>query len=491
MSIRTAALVCLAQGPPAIGEAPPPTAPQPAPGANRSLKPMLPLLMVLTLGIVLLLASFGTSWYSISQNVSSGGGGYTVQVQGRTDYSLSGVNTAVNTNVPLIGQTTIINTKSWSEYENDYRNSTDKDPKLPGVYSAAAALAGIGAAFTFLAVIVVFLGWLGKAPAKLVRLTWLFLLLGAVTSFATIGAFAATHPAAYDEDMNNPAYAHPGPHQSFWGSETHNYDAYNSTQSTWGPGIGWGLVIAAGAFQLGAVLLLRRSPFGLALPRPLAPALQPAIGEVTPVATAAPGYVPAPPPPFRKLMANRTMLLALVVGIVVIVAAAGALSLGGGALGGGSRPAPAAAKLQEKEGTLSVTSALVPEGQTLEFPIMFMTAGDNASAVTNIFEVSVSVSWTDSMSESRPDGMTFSLRSPDGQTDTEKTEGMSGSATLVIKTNVSDTKVEDNSEGWTFAATCDYAGDDPVGPFGFLVYVDPGNDYTATAEYKYYGNPSK
>ncbi|MEM2869799.1 MAG: hypothetical protein QW379_05190 [Thermoplasmata archaeon] len=187
------------------------------------------------------------------------------------------------------------------------------------------------------------------------------------------------------------------------------------------------------------------------------------------------------------LMKKKMFLFGIVVAVVVVVVAAAALGGGGGSIGPSKPAPPAHFKLESKTGqTINIQGELVPEGQTVEYAIDF--GGGNSTNVTNIYEVTVRCTWTDDMSESRPDTMTFTLSSPDGQNVTQKTEGMKGQATLTIKvSNITDSKIEDNSRGWTLRVTCENAGDDPIGPIGFFVWVDPGNDWSATVDYKYYG----
>jgi len=195
----------------------------------------------------------------------------------------------------------------------------------------------------------------------------------------------------------------------------------------------------------------------------------------------------APPGFLRRFMANKVMLLGTVIVIVVMIVAAAMMAGGGGGFLGGGQAPPAAAKLMPMDGTIPKADApQVKTGPAYEVPLPF---GDgNDTSVSNIYEVSVACSWTDDYAGSDPDTMKFELLSPDGQNVSQTSEGTSGSAQLTIKTNVTDKKLEDNTQGWVLKATCVKAGGKPVGPFGFLIYVDAGNNFSATVTYKYYGH---
>ncbi len=189
----------------------------------------------------------------------------------------------------------------------------------------------------------------------------------------------------------------------------------------------------------------------------------------------------------QRLMGNKFLLFGLIACVAAIVVAAAALGGAGGGLMAAKPSPPPPLRLESKTGApINFQGELVPEQQTVEQPIDFTNG--NATNVTNIYEVTVKCQWSDEMTESRPDTMVFTLVSPDGQNVTQTTEGMSGQATLTIKVaNITDSKLEDNTKGWKVSVTCENAGDDPIGPIGFFVWVDPGNDWSATVEYKYYG----
>ncbi|MGQ9583203.1 MAG: hypothetical protein ACUVV6_06790 [Thermoplasmatota archaeon] len=190
---------------------------------------------------------------------------------------------------------------------------------------------------------------------------------------------------------------------------------------------------------------------------------------------------------FSRLMKNRLLLIGLLAGIAAAVVAAVALSGIGGSLMGEKPRTPPPLRLESKSGApIAIQGELVPEGQTVEQALEF--TGGNSTNVTNIYEVTVRCQWTDGMPESRPDTMVFMLSSPNGQNVTQTTDGMSGQATLTIKvSNMTDRELLDNTKGWKLSVTCEAAGDDPIGPIGFFVWVDPGNDWSATVDYKYYG----
>jgi hypothetical protein len=208
--------------------------------------------------------------------------------------------------------------------------------------------------------------------------------------------------------------------------------------------------------------------------------------------------VPAPNTSFAsKLFAKKIYLLA-VVAVVVVVIAAGALAMGtgkGGLLGSSPKAAAAPLKLVSQTGTISYKGAQVPVKQTFTYEIPFNgngSANNTNATVENLFEVTATCSWTDDYSGSGADDMNFELVAPDGTNTSKDTQGSSGSAILTIKlTNITDKKVVDNSKGWVLKVTCVSAGGAKVGPFGFLMHTDAGNDWATKIDYKYYGPESK
>jgi FlaG/FlaF family flagellin (archaellin) len=200
---------------------------------------------------------------------------------------------------------------------------------------------------------------------------------------------------------------------------------------------------------------------------------------------------PAPfsPPTFmQRLMGNKVMLFG-VIGIVAVMVIVAAVFAGGGAavFGGGKAP-PAPMKMSPMTGDYSLNGPQVAAGSTAEYPIEF-NSSENSSEVTNVYEVSAACSWTDDYAGSEPDSMTFELVSPAGQNVSQTTEGANGNANIVLKdSNVTESKMVDNTGGWTLRVTCNFAGHKDVGPFGFLIYTDAGNNFSAKISYKYYGH---
>jgi hypothetical protein len=200
-----------------------------------------------------------------------------------------------------------------------------------------------------------------------------------------------------------------------------------------------------------------------------------------------------PAPSFASRLFGKKRNLFLIIAVVVIVAVA---AVGVGALGGGGNPfskkaAAAPAKMTAMDGSISIPGPQVPAGQTQDFPIQFNSSG-NSSEVTNVYEVTAACTWTDDYAGSEPDSMTFELVSPDGKNDSKTTDGTSGNCQVSIKiSNMTDKKVDDNTKDWKLSVTCNYAGHKDVGPFGFLVYLDAGNNFDAKVAYKYYGYPAK
>lgn len=100
---------------------------------------------------------------------------------------------------------------------------------------------------------------------------------------------------------------------------------------------------------------------------------------------------------------------------------------------------------------------------------------------TYIIEVTLTLQWSDDMGS--PDTFRLTLISPDGQKEDGESDG--GSITVTIKTNITEENIQNNSGGWKAIVECIDAGDEPVGPFGFLVYVDDGNSWQLTGKYQY------
>ena len=207
-----------------------------------------------------------------------------------------------------------------------------------------------------------------------------------------------------------------------------------------------------------------------------------------------PEAAPAPAPNFMKKLIAKPINLAVIIAVVAVVVIAAVVMSGGGAGGGGmfsSKGTTPTVKMTSMSGNYAIKGPQVPATQTQEFPIEF-NGSSNASQVTNIYEVKVSCSWTDDYPGSEADSMTFELVGPGGQSDNKTTTGTSGNCALDIKiSNITDTKVDDNTNGWVLKVTCDYAGHKDVGPLGFLIYVDAGNNFDAKVEYSYYGHETK
>jgi len=196
----------------------------------------------------------------------------------------------------------------------------------------------------------------------------------------------------------------------------------------------------------------------------------------------------APPTFMAKLMARKMMVMVGAVLVAVIVVAAAVLAGGGGALLGGGKAPPPTMKMTPMDGSYALKGPQVAAKSTTEFPIQFNST-DNSSAVTNVYEVTAACSWTDDFAGSKPDSMTFELVSPEGKNISQTSEGTSGNANLVLKdTNVTEKKMVDNTGGWVLRVTCNFAGPKNVGPFGFLIYNDLGNNFDAKISYKYYGH---
>jgi hypothetical protein len=208
----------------------------------------------------------------------------------------------------------------------------------------------------------------------------------------------------------------------------------------------------------------------------------------------APEAAPAPAPNFMQRLMAKKMNLLIIIAVVAIVVVAAVVIGGGGAGGGGmfsQKSSTPVVKMTSMSGGYSLDGPQVPAGSTQEFPIEF-NSSSNASGVTNVYEVKVACSWTDDYAGSEPDSMTFELVSPDGQNDSKPTQGSSGSCQLDIKiSNITDAKVDDNTNGWVLKVTCVFAGHKDVGPFGFLIYTDAGNDFAAKVDYNYYGHEAK
>jgi len=222
-----------------------------------------------------------------------------------------------------------------------------------------------------------------------------------------------------------------------------------------------------------------------------------------PVEEPLPEEAPQPAPGFAKRFFARKINLVIIVAVVAIVVVASvgvAMMGGGGSMFAPTKQAPAPLKLTQRTVNMPpYDGEQVRTGQTFEWPISFAdnstgggggNSSKNASAVTNIIKVTVNCKWTDDYSGSQPDEMKFELVSTDGTNVSQLTQGTSGAATLTIKTNTTADKIDDNTNGWVLRVTCVKAGGKPVGPLGFLIYVDAGNDFSAQVSYDYYGPES-
>jgi len=202
----------------------------------------------------------------------------------------------------------------------------------------------------------------------------------------------------------------------------------------------------------------------------------------------APDYqAPEAPRTFmQKLMANKILFFGIIGVVVIMLIAVGVYAGTGGTAFGGGKTAPPTTKLAPMESSYDLKGDQVKAGATNEYPVSFGDAND--SVVTNVYEVSAVCSWTDDYAGSEPDSMTFELVSPNGKNMSSTSEGTSGNANLkVTEDNITDSKIVDNTGGWTLRVTCNFAGHKDVGPLGFLIYVDAGNNFSAKITYKYYG----
>jgi hypothetical protein len=189
----------------------------------------------------------------------------------------------------------------------------------------------------------------------------------------------------------------------------------------------------------------------------------------------------------KGLMSKKFLKIPVfaIIGIIILLLIGAAVGSSGVMT---KKAATAPTKMVSLSGSYDVARPQVLVGQTDSVPISFNST-DNSSEVTNVYEVTVAFSWTDDYAGSQPDEMKFELVSPDGQNKSADTQGTSGAATLNITAhNVTDKKMDDNTKGWEMRATCVKAGGKKVGPIGFLIYVDKGNNYSAKIEYKYYGH---
>jgi len=212
-----------------------------------------------------------------------------------------------------------------------------------------------------------------------------------------------------------------------------------------------------------------------------------------PVEEQAPEDAPVPAPSFMQKLRAKPMNMIIIGAVVAIVVIAAVVMGGGGAGGGlfGKKEAPAPMKMTSISGNYALAGPQVQAGQTMEFPIEF-NSSQNDSSVMNIYEVNVACSWTDDYAGSEDDSMTFELTSPDGQNISKNTAGSSGSCQLTITdSNITDSKMVDNTKDWVLKVTCVFAGHKDVGPLGFLIYTDAGNTFDAKIDYKYYGHETK
>jgi hypothetical protein len=174
---------------------------------------------------------------------------------------------------------------------------------------------------------------------------------------------------------------------------------------------------------------------------------------------------------------NKKVLVAVLI-VIIIVAAAGAVVVSGVANGDGKDKVIGIHKeirLGKYNGVLDPAKDRTEEGAKTEIPLSF---NDSVS----VTEVTVSLSWSDDMPNSKPDFFKLYLLDPEGnQLDTE---GQQSPLVLTLITGASTHNVVNNTAGWKVIVECKDAGDENLGPLGLFVKVDDGNDWQLSGSYK-------
>lgn len=214
---------------------------------------LLPGLFLAVVGLGVVLASMFLPWYSCTITGKVYIGNIHYSAYDRSDYSFNGIRSTEELSTPGF---TVTNTssRSWGEYEKQYKSVHNAPSQLSGVYSGALLL--MVAAVTLGA-----LGVLLSALFHLRKRSMLFpavvLLVGALVALTAAGVFFSWHPAAVRNDgtmmyiPGNQASTQPGPHESFWGETSRAPLSYE-----WGPAIGWHLCLGGPLpMILGAVVL--------------------------------------------------------------------------------------------------------------------------------------------------------------------------------------------------------------------------------------------
>lgn len=273
------------QPPPPAPYAPPPQAYYTPP--PRRMKPFQPYtaVMVLSLiGMILLIISLMTVWYTWSSTTTEDGRSTTTTMElsfGGGTYSGSDGT----------------KTYSWNEYKNSYGGKSN----LPTLYSAVEALLIIALIMAILGFVWVFVHWAGAGSPGVQKALSIFLLVGFILCIVGFLIFTVAQPSAYKADISTTTIIGKGPWESFIGSDsrtTPNYEDGTTTySSSWYPNIGWGMALVAAIFLIIAFVKARRLPMPVPAyqqPYPAQPAPGPGYIEQPPQQ---PGYAPPPMPP--------------------------------------------------------------------------------------------------------------------------------------------------------------------------------------------------
>ena len=197
----------------------------------------------------------------------------------------------------------------------------------------------------------------------------------------------------------------------------------------------------------------------------------------------------------------KIIIIIAAVGLLVAVGAVGGvLKLSGSDIGGEDEPEYEEEKfIPDVVANLDQVSGTTAEGETTKSDLTFGTFV--------LKRVTVTLTWSDDMSESQPDDFELTLNSPDGARTVASGEG--GELTAVIDVpeegcclthgepgrggSRSSSDYESIScakpqEGWYVDIRLVDAGDGAMGPLGLVTQEDTKNPWTFGVEYIYCGN---
>jgi cytochrome bd-type quinol oxidase subunit 1 len=197
----------------------------------------MPIAVSLT-AMIFMMAALAAPWYGVYSKGSDH--------DTKSEFSFWDMRTESNSH-----GTTYIQVETWTKYTDDYKESHDKDPRLPVLYQAVEIFVILGMVMSILAFVSLVLTWFGKGPAMLVNYTGRFLVAAAAIGLVCIIIFAGAHPWAINEDSLSSTDWGPG--KSIIGTHSESGLDYTWTVTT-----GWILALAASIMMLAAFLMLKK-----------------------------------------------------------------------------------------------------------------------------------------------------------------------------------------------------------------------------------------